>query len=1066
MSIEEILPLTPLQEGLFFQAELGDEGNIYVVQNVLHIEGPADPETLRTAASALLRRHEVLRASFRSEGLRQPVQVIHTEVPLSWTEIDLRADPRAPEEFEKIALADRVLGFDLGKAPLVRFTLVRMGPGRHRLLMTNHHINMDGWSLPTVLGELMALCSPGTSLPAVPPFRAYLAWLAGRDKEAARKAWAAFLRDLPGASILCAGQGGNEPAARPESVHMKLGADATGRLTAAARDHAFSLSSVTAALWGCLLGRLIGSRDVVFGTVVSGRTAEIPGIGAMVGLFINSVPVRVRWSPDVLALDAVARVQEDRTALLEHEHLSLAEIQAAAGLGDLFDTFFLFENHPLPGAGIGSAAARITSVESTDATHYALCLVLTPGPRLAIRLEYRPDLLGRQTAECIAARYRRLLEWFAEDPARPLGAARIAGMPDAAAATGAPPPAPATFGEIFSRRAAASADLPAVAVADLAGRTRTRTWTYGELNSGANRLAHRLLALCARREEPVAVVLRRSYEQVVALVGTLKAGAPYLPIDPDLPRSRIEMMLEDSGARIVVTSAELAASLPAGLAGPAEIVVIDRPPAAASPDRDPGRGDRPDPLVANAAYVIYTSGSTGVPKAVVVSHAGLAALAADLTGVAGLTSGSRMLQFASASFDTSIEDFLAAFHAGATLVILPEPVVGADLAELLSRESIGYVELPPSVLGTLPDVSLRGLLAVNAGGEALPRELVDRWAPGRVMINSYGPTETTVTCVLTGPLGAGEAAGSVPALGGPVSGVTLYVLDGALEPVVPGLTGELYVAGHALARGYLNRPGMTSCRFVADPFADPGARMYRTGDLVRHTADGALEFAGRADAQVKLRGFRIEPGEIEAALAALPGVRQAVVVLRADSPGDARLIGYLTADPGAALDLAAMRDALEDVLPPYLVPSAIVLLDSFPLTVSGKLDRAALPAPQYQAASTGRAPRNDREARLCELFGEVLGVEPVTIDDSFLGLGGHSLLAIRLISRIRKAFGDQLTLPQLLRAPTVAAVAGLLGPGQARLATQPAIQRVSRTSPPIRVDQARDRSPTSQEPEC
>ncbi|MFK0259692.1 amino acid adenylation domain-containing protein, partial [Streptomyces sp. NPDC090445] len=515
----------------------------------------------------------------------------------------------------------------------------------------------------------------------------------------------------------------------------------------------------------------------------------------------------------------------------------------------------------------------------------------------------------------------------------------------------------------------------------------------------ANRFAHALIARGVGPEQTVAVALPRSVESVVAVLGVLKAGAAYLPVDPAYPQARIAFMLEDARPALTVDD-------------PAMTVEGDWP------DTDPAVALD----VRHPAYVIYTSGSTGRPKGVVVGHAGVAGLVAAQVERLGVAPGSRVLQFASPSFDASFWDLCSALLTGAALVLAPAE---APLEALTDRRlDVTHVTLPPSALAAVESADLTASTLVVAG-EACPPELVARWAPGRRMINAYGPTETTVCATMSDPLSPGSG---VPPIGRPVAGFRAYVLDERLRIVPPGVVGELYVAGAGLARGYLNRPGLTAGRFVACPFGADGERMYRTGDLVRRRADGDLTYAGRADDQVKVRGFRIEPGEIEAALAEHPAVAQAAVLAQDD-----RLVAYTAARPDAVAGPAELAAYLRDRLPDYLVPSAFVLLDALPLTPNGKLDRAALPAPEAVTTVTGRAPRTPQEQILCGLFAEVLGLPRVGVDDDFFDLGGHSLLATRLVARVRSVLGVELGLRALFQAPTAAGLAeALTGAGHAR----------------------------------
>ncbi|WEV27776.1 non-ribosomal peptide synthetase [Streptomyces sp. 71268] len=553
----------------------------------------------------------------------------------------------------------------------------------------------------------------------------------------------------------------------------------------------------------------------------------------------------------------------------------------------------------------------------------------------------------------------------------------------------------ATLPHLVEAQARRTPDHPAVV------HDRT-TLSYRELNERANRLARVLVARGAGPEDLVALAVPRSERTLLASLAVAKAGAAYVPVDTAYPAARIAALLGSAEPLLTLTTDAVAAELPAGT----PVLVLDDPDTAELVGRqDPADltdADRRGPLaVGNAAYVIHTSGSTGAPKGVVVTHAGLASLAVDHIERFGITVGDGVLQFASFSFDCSVGDMLMALCSGAALIIRPRDCLsGAEVGALIDRTGATHVTIPPQVLAALPSATHPTLRTIATAGDVLPATVVDQWAPGRRMFNAYGPTEATVDAVAT-EVRAG--AGAPPPIGGPVLNTRVYVLDADLCPVPVGAEGELFIAGAGLARGYLRQPGLTAERFLPCPFGPPGGRMYRTGDLVRWRPDGNLEFRGRVDHQVKIRGFRVEPGEVEAALAAHPRVADCVVVAREDRPGSKRLVGYVVPAPGPRPAVADLRRHLAERLPDYLVPSALVLLDAFPLNPNGKLDRAALPTPELTGTGTGRAPSTPREELLCALFAEVLGVGRVGPDDAFFDLGGDSVLAIRLAARVREA---------------------------------------------------------------
>ena len=547
---------------------------------------------------------------------------------------------------------------------------------------------------------------------------------------------------------------------------------------------------------------------------------------------------------------------------------------------------------------------------------------------------------------------------------------------------------------------------------------------YAELNFRANRLARLLIAEGIGPEDIVALAMPRSPDMVMAVLAILKTGAAYLPLDPKYPAQRLAFMLDDAKPMRLLTTRAMATGVFTSLPSLCldDPVITQRLAQAASHDLD-DRERRLPLSLRHPAYVIYTSGSTGRPKGVVVTHAGLASLAASQIERFAITAEARVLQFASISFDAAVSEMFATLLSGACLVLAPSArlMPGAPLATLCDEAGVTHATLPPSVLAAMPGQSLAGCSTLVVAGEACPAHLLEQWAAGRRMVNAYGPTESTVCATISEPL----AKAVVPPLGQPIQNTEVHLLDHALQPVPVDVPGELYIAGAGLARGYLGRPGLTAERFVANPFGAPGSRMYRSGDLACRRADGSLVFLGRIDHQVKIRGFRIEPGEVEAVLARHPAVRQAAVIARTDGSGQHLLVGYVVPAEGKEADTVALRADLAGLLPDYMVPAALVVLAGLPLTPNGKLDRDALPEPVF-GSGIGAAPRTPREQTLAELFAEVLCLEQVDIQDSFFDLGGHSLTATRLLSRIRSVLGVELELSDVFDTPTVGGLAARL----------------------------------------
>jgi amino acid adenylation domain-containing protein len=1581
-AIEDIWPLSPMQEGMLFHARYDDDlADVYTAQLALELTGELDAAALRAAAATLLRRHPNLRAGFRHRATGQPVQIVGTEVPVPWAEADLTGFPAAEREAALLRLveAERLRRFDLARPPLLRFTLARMGEQRHYLVFTHHHMLLDGWSLPVLIGQLFALYTRGgdpAGLPPVPPYRSYLAWLAQQDRDAATAAWARTLSGVDGPTTLA---GPAQPAAPlPVERTVELPEGLTAALQALGRDRRLTLNTVAQGVWALLLARLTGRDDVVFGATVSGRPAELPGVEEMVGLFINTIPVRVRVAPAESLAGLLARIRDEQAAMLPYHHVGLAELHGIAGVTELFDTVMVFENYPADTSGLEELddGLRIGPGPSWGANHYPLTMVMSVAEgRLRVQAGYRSDLFGETAVDGLLAAYRHVLETLAEDPERPVGtvkpvlpglarharpvpaetrpgpaargprtareeilcrvfaevlgldrigvdenffvrgghsllalrlvnrlrtvlgtelpvrgifeaptAARLARWLDNAGAArpaltagprpeevplsyaqqrlwfinemsgastvyniplavrlsgpldraalrrafedvigrhealrtvfpsvngrasqvvlppgpfelpvdtgdgtvarvtahvfdlardlpihaelqavaddehvlavvvhhiacdgwsftpmlrdlaeayaartrgGAPrwTPLPAQYAdytlwqrELLDRvedeqaaywletlaglpeelalptdrprpavagrsggvvsfvlpaplhrellelaraeratlfmvlqagwaalctRLGAGTDIPlGTAVAgrtdealdDLVGffvntlvlRTDTggdpgfrdllrrvrdadlaafshqdlpferlvelvnperslgrhplfqtmlvldstaeasgqslpgievtpvpvpldtvkfdlaltlgetfdaeggaagiqgslqfatdlfdrdtvatmveryqrllaaavatpaapisrlpvltpaerhrilRDWnatgadlperlvprmieaqvartpqaravvagdtvlTYAELNDRANRLARHLVAHGAAPERYVALVLPRDERLIVALLAALKSGAAYLPLDPDHPAERLAATLDDARPAVTVTTTDLTGLVPQ--AWPR--LALDEPATAAAVARQAGTDltdtDRRAPLHPDhPVYAVFTSGSTGRPKGVVVTHGGLANHLSWVAAEVPLTGDRGSPLHSSVAFDLAVTSIYPPLLAGREVTVLPDGAGLDGLREAVERADFGLLKLTPSHLAALlaRPRARTGAESLVVGGELLRWSALEAWwrrNPGSLVVNEYGPTETIVASTAT-VLRRGDADGrgddDVP-IGRPIPNVRVYVLDTALQPVAPGVVGELYVGGAGQARGYLNRPGLTAARFVPCPFGGPGERMYRTGDLVRWRPDGSLGYVTRVDDQVKLRGYRIQLGEVESVLAGLPGVAQAAATVREDGPEDRRLVAYVVAAAGAALDPAELRRACGERLPEFMVPSAVVPLAALPLNRNGKVERRALPAPVVTGAAGGRRPAGATEQILSDLFAAALGVERVGVDDNFFKLGGHSLLSVRLIARIHELLGVSLTIRDLFLAPTVAGLARRLG---------------------------------------
>ncbi|MFJ2768447.1 non-ribosomal peptide synthase/polyketide synthase [Streptomyces sp. NPDC087300] len=1049
--LSDVWPLTSLQSGLLFHSMLADAAfDAYHMQLVFHLSGRVDPARMRAAGQALLDRHDNLRTAFVPGADGEHVQLVVDGLDLPWREIDLThlAGERQAGALEQFLADDHRDYFDPLVPPLLRLTLVTLGPDRAELVLTAHHILFDGWSLPLIIEELLRTYATGgdtTALPRPHSYRTFLSWLAGQDRDAAREAWQRELDGVEEPTVVASGTLAPDDTSGIGSADVPLSTDEARTLSRRAAEQGVTLNTLVQGAWAVLLGELTGRRDVVFGTTVSGRPPELPGADATVGLFINTLPVRVTSAPGDTFGELLDRLQTRQAALLDHHHFGLTDIHQATGHSSLFDTLVVFESYPVDRLGITdantAAGVAVTGIRPFTVTHYPLTLMAAADPHLRLSVQFQRGLFDQAEAETVAARLVRVLRQLVADPTGRVGAVDVLHEGERrrllrdlnATALDVPDH---TVPELFERQVAATPDAVAVVLGDT-------SLTYRQLDDRANRLAHELIGRGVGPESVVAVALPRTEELVVALLAVLKAGGAYLPIDPEYPGKRLEFILGDARPALVVTDSATGQGLPGADCAQLHVDLLDgstRDVGTAPTDADRGGALLP----AHLAYLMYTSGSTGRPKGAAITHRGVVNGVTGLIAALGGPTGKRALAATSVSFDVSAFEIFSTLCSGGSIEVVRDVLV---LGERADGWTGGMVSTVPSAFTELLD-QVAGRLDVDSvvfAGEALPASLVHRVRealPEARVVNSYGQSESFYATTFVLPPGQEWTGTGGAPIGTPLANMRTYVLGTGLAPAPYGAVGELYVAGDCLGRGYYGRQALTAERFVADPYGPPGSRMYRTGDLARWNAEGQLEYMGRGDAQVKVRGFRIEPGEIEAALTAHPAVAQAVVVAR-DGRTVKQLVAYVVLDadaPDAAdaegareagadgaeagtggngVDSDALRAFVAARLPDFMVPSVAVVLDKLPLLPSGKLDRAALPEPEF-VSGLYRAPNTPEEAVLADLFAEVLGLDRVGVDDDFFDLGGHSLLATRLTGRVRAALGAELPIKAVFDWPTVA----------------------------------------------
>ncbi|WP_338460409.1 non-ribosomal peptide synthetase [Azotobacter vinelandii DJ] len=1059
--IEDIYPLSPMQQGMLFHSLLEHEAGHYINQMRVDVQG-LDVERFRAAWQAVVDRHEVLRAGFVEVDGR-PLQVIRRRMSMPCVELDWRGQPQLQDSLDTWAQADRQRGFDLEREPLLRLAVIRTGENRHHLIYTNHHILLDGWSGSQLQGEVLQAY---TGKPIGHPglrYRDYIAWLGRQDRAASE----AFWREQLGAL--------EEPTRLADSIRRADGRTGEGygdhvqlldsRQTAAlsefARAQRVTVNTLVQAAWLLLLQRYSGQATVCFGATVAGRPAELQGVEGQLGLFINTLPVIASPRSEQHVGEWLDQVQAQNLGLREHEHTPLYEIQRWAGLGGeaLFDSLLVFENYPIAealqqGAPKGLVFERIAVQEQTN---YPLTLAIGLGETLTVRYGYDRGHFDAAGIERIAGHFARLLQGLASDARAAIGELPLLDPEEYQRIvrdwnrTEARYPSEHGVHQLIEEQVARTPEAVALVFGE-------REMSYGELNRKANRLAHRLRELGVGPDVLVGIAVERGFEMVVGLLAILKAGGAYVPLDPEYPGERLAYMIGDSGIGLLLTQRHLQDRLPPTGGVRNLLLEPDDDWLEDYPQENPANRTAPQ----NLAYVIYTSGSTGRPKGAGNTHTALINRLHWMQKAYRLDTTDTVLQKTPFSFDVSVWELFWPLLNGARLAIA-RPGEHRDperLIDTIERHGVTTLHFVPSMLQAFISVEhiegCRSIRRLVCSGEALPAELARKTLermPTVGLFNLYGPTEAAIdvthwTCDHVDPEG-------VP-IGQPIDNLKTHILEESLHPVAPRCCGELYLGGVGLARGYHNRPGLTAERFVPDPFDSSeqgGGRLYRTGDLARYRADGVIEYQGRIDHQVKIRGFRIELGEIEARLQQHEAVREAVVI-DIDGPGGRQLAAYLVPDDLAMLDgderqtglRGELKAYLGAALPDYMVPAHLVFLARLPLTPNGKLDRKALPRPDVSLLQRAYvAPASELEQRMAAIWAKVLKVERVGLTDNFFELGGHSLLATQVISRVRQSLGIELPLRALFEAQDLASFAGRVGQGQTSRA--PALEKADRGQP-------------------
>ncbi|SDW36840.1 non-ribosomal peptide synthase/polyketide synthase [Nitrosomonas communis] len=1033
--LEDLYPLSPMQTGMLFHSVFDTEGGAYLNQLRADI-GHLSVERFRSAWQAAIDRHEILRTGFLQEGTT-PIQWVAktAELPfviIDWRDRTMSSAAVLQQALDDLAQSEHAQGFDLKKPPLIRIAVVSLADDRYHVIMTIHHLLVDGWSTSQLLGEVLR--QYGGAFPSSPRarYRDFIAWLQRRERKAAEDYWQAWLSQFNEPTKLAGSIASPSANEGYQQATCPLDHEFTEALIHFSRQERVTVNTLVQAAWALLLGHYTSQRMVTFGVTVAGRPADLPGSDQMLGLFINTLPIKVELKPELAVGEWLRALQAQNLTSREHEHTPLYEIQRWAGQQELFDSILVFENYPLDEAFKHDTPGGlvITNAQGREETNYPMTVSVIESHGFTLQYSYDCKYFSEATVNGVALQVERLLNEIMQSAARRLGdLALLSEAQQAQIMIWGVNEQRHISSEPVHRLIEQQAKERPEAIALIFGDTEL---SYAELNHRANRLAHHLIALGIQPESQVGIAVERSIDMVVGLLAILKAGGAYVPLDPDYPRERLNYMMTDSAIELLLTQRAIEAKIPRPASG--RVLTLDTLDLTHSSEDNPTVTLHGEDL----AYIIYTSGSTGQPKGVAVAHHALVEHALIAVEFFKLSSRDRMLQFSTINFDGFIEQLFPPLCVGATIVLRGSALWDSETFyhELIDKR-ITVADLTTAYWFLLvQDFAKEGprdfgaLRQVHAGGEAMSPEGIKAWRQtgleGITLLNTYGPTEAIVTATIAdcgGSTGGTQDYDQEPVvtIGKPLPARHIYLLDANLIPVLPGVAGELYIGGELLARGYLNRAGLTAERFVADPFGEQGGRIYRTGDLARWRPDGQIEYLGRVDHQVKIRGFRIELGEIETQLLHQPAVRAAVIVAK-DGPNGTRLAAYVSLHAGSTLTTEALREALAQTLPDYMLPSVIVVLENLPLNANGKVDRKRLPEPELVSDRQYAAPEGEVEKTLAAIWAEGLGLRRVGRNDNFFELGGDSILSLQIVTQARRA-GWKITPRQLFERQTIAALA-------------------------------------------
>jgi amino acid adenylation domain-containing protein/non-ribosomal peptide synthase protein (TIGR01720 family) len=1014
--IVDLYELSPMQQGMLFHTLYAPAAGHYIEQRICQIQGSLDIPAFKHAWQCVVDRHPILRTGFYWEDIEKPLQVVFEAAELSWIEQDWQS--LTPEEqnlaLEEFLEGDRTQDFELTQAPLMRCALLQIAHDTYKFVWTHHHLLMDGWCNAILLKEVLIFYQhPHQILPPLQPYREYILWLQQQDPAQSEHFWRNHLQGVTSPTRLSPYSQGNQTAT---GQSLQLDTTFTAQVQTFCQQHHITLNTLIQSAWSLLLSTYSHSTDILFGVTVSGRPSALVGVETMIGLLINTLPVRVQLPATADLLSWMQALQMQQQEREQYAHTALTDIQAWSEIPrgtPLFESLIVFENYP---TSIATALqGKIPNLQISQSQGYAhppypLTLSVIPGNEILFQIDYYTEFTSEFVTRLLT-HLKTILETITQNPYQRLSQISLISAAEQQQLNAwnqtDRPVSQHPVQQQFEAQVDRTPDAIALIYDD-------QHLTYAELNARANQLAH-YLSPRTQTQTPIAVCLDRTPDLIISLLAILKLGVAYLPLDPAYPSDRLTFMLEDALVHTLITATSVSHSFLCS-----SIIYLDVHQSVI--DQENSQNFTQVIAPTQPAYIIYTSGTTGKPKGVLIPHAALSNYTAAAADKFDMTVGDRVLQFASISFDTAAEEIYPALISGASLVLRsPEMIRTAEtFVTTIRQQQITLLDLPTAYWQQLTQDMIAENLTlppsvrlVIIGGEAASAQDLKAWQPFQTrLINTYGPTETTIVATWWEV----ESAGTV-SIGKPIPNVYTYVLDQNLHQVPIGIPGELYIGGSGVALGYLNQDYLTVERFIPDPFRSPFHRMYKTGDRVRYLPDGNLEFLGRIDQQIKLRGFRIEPAEIETALKQHPDIQDAAVMLHPDS---SQLIAYYVSPTYPTI--SDLRSFLAHTLPTYMIPAAFVALPTFPLTPSGKLDRRSLLQILPTLPTATATPHTPTEELLVNIWADLLGIQP-SIHDNFFELGGHSLLATRVISQIHQVFGSELPLRQIFETPTIAELA-------------------------------------------